>query len=524
MHIHNIHRGGRRVLIGVAAALTVAMGVPTLAQSGGQTASGARPSMLRLSMQQAVDMALESNLGLKAQRLNPEMASLDLASARAAFKPSLFSGASRNTRQSTPTNFTESTAATVTSSGFSMNAGVQQVLPWYGGSYQVNWSNNRSATTALSSFNPSLSSTVSFSFSQPLWRNFKVDGTRQNLKTTAEQAQITDIRLQEQIVATDRSVRLAYLRLIGAIESRKVAQTNLDVVRAALRNNQARVEVGTMAPNDIFDSQADVASTEEAMISAEASITAAQDALRALIVDPARPDYWQVEIEPTDGIQVTPRPINVDEAVKNALAHRTDLVSARKQLEITGLSLELLHNATLPSVNASVNYSANGVGGNQLTYGGSALDPIVLSSTSRSFGSALADAFSNNNPSWAYGVQVNYPIGQTAQQTSLARAKLSRQQQEIDIRELELQVATSVRALARQVETNLKRVEAVRKSLEAQEHRQDATNKCFAVGLTSTFELNSAQRDLARVRNMLLQTMIDYNQSVIEFEAVQKIR
>ena len=54
-----------------------------------------------------------------------------------------------------------------------------------------------------------------------------------------------------------------------------------------------------MAPIDIVQAQAEVASNEERVIVAEAAIKAAQDNLRALILDPGTPDFWNVVFEPT---------------------------------------------------------------------------------------------------------------------------------------------------------------------------------------------------------------------------------
>jgi len=79
-----------------------------------------------------------------------------------------------------------------------------------------------------------------------------------------------------------------------------------------------------MAPIDVIEAEAEVASNEEATIVAESSVATAQDALRALIFDPKRPDYWQITIQPTDTIQMQTMEVNVDAAITTALANRTD--------------------------------------------------------------------------------------------------------------------------------------------------------------------------------------------------------
>lgn len=500
--------------------------IETLAQAARPSGSGqavATGSALPLSMQQAVDLALEANLGLKADRLSPQIAEQDLARARALFTPTVSSSLQRNTRDQIPSSFVESTGSVVSSSSLGVTTGVSQLLPWYGSSYNVNWSAGRSKTTANSTFNPQLSSTFSATFSQPLLRGFKTDSARTGLKTTARQREITDVNLQEQILQTERATRLAYLSLIVAIQNRGVAQQNLNVAKESLRNTRARVDVGVTAPADIVDAEASVAANEEALIVASSNIESRMDQLRQLIFDPARPDYWTVRIEPTDAVGVEARQIDVEEAVKKALEQRTDLVAARKTLEITALNIDLLHNSTLPAVDLRLNYTGSGLAGTQFEFG-SGFPPTILSQTTRGFGGALGDSFNNSYPAWTYGVQVSYPIGKSDTEASLTRAQVQRRQGELQLRDLELQVATQVRDAARQVETNFKRVQASRASLQAQEKRLEAEQKRFDVGTSNTFTLFQVQRDVAAARVSELQSMLAYSQALINFDAIQRIR
>ena len=511
------------VLTAVLAAGPVSA-VDTMAQAARPSGSGApQGPAVSLSMQQAVDLALEANLGLKAERLAPAISAQDSARARSQFNPFVNSALQRNTRDQIPSSFIESTGSVVTSSSMGVSAGVSQILPWYGGSYQLNWSGGRSQTTATSTFNPQLNSTFSATFTQPLLRGFKTDAARTSLKTTAAQQQITDVTLLEQIAQTERSARLAYLSLIVAIQNRGVAQQNLDVANASLRNTRARVEVGVTAPADIVDAEASVASNEEALIVAESLIESRMDLLRQLIFDPARPDYWTVRITPTDKVGVEPRTVDVDGAVKTALAQRTDLINARKSLEIAAVNIDRLHNSTLPSVDFKLNYTGSGLAGTQLEYA-STFPPVVVSQTSRGFGGALGDSLNNSYPAWSYGVQVSYPIGKSDTEASRTRAQLQKQQGELQLRDLELQVATQVRDAARQVETNFKRVQASRASLQAQEKRLEAEQKRFDVGTSDTFKLFQVQRDVAAARVAELQSMLAYSQALINFDAVQRIR
>jgi outer membrane protein TolC len=490
-------------------------------QATGQAAGPAAGQALPLTMEQAVAMALEANLGLKAQRLNLDIASHSVALARAAFLPRLDSSLGRRTSKSVPSDFTQG-STDITSAGLSFSGTVAQSLRWYGGAYSVTWSGNRNTqTNVISSYNPRLGSSLQVSFSQPLLRDLRVDSARNSLVTTARQREITDIQLQQRIVATEASVRLAYLNLVGAIEGKKVAEQNMEIAQQSLRQSRARVAVGQSPQIEIIQSEAQVASNQEQLILAEAQIATAEDGLRSLILDPTRADFWTVQLVPTDTIQLTPRDINLDEAIKVAMANRLDLAVEKRALEITNLNLKLGRNNTLPAVDFNVSYSAQGTAGTQFVFG-SGFPPPIIDRTDRTFGSALGDTFGGAYPTWSVGVTVSYPLGRTGAEVAYAQSQVQKRQQELGLQELELQIVREVRDAVRQVQNSYQRVQATQTFRRAAEQQLEAEERRFAVGISTTLELQIRQRDLANARVSELGAMIAYNRALINLDRVQK--
>jgi outer membrane protein TolC len=521
----------RRAAVAATLATLMLAGAPLLAQHaarplGAQVPAPSAPApagpTLQLSMDQAVAMALETNLGLKRDRLDLDLASQNIVGARAAFKPTLTSGLTRQTTLSQPQSFTETNATSTASIGVSSTW--RQFLPWYGGNYSVSWGGSRgTTTTTLPNFNPNLGSRLTLSFAQPLWRGFQIDANRVGLESAQRGQEIADLNLRQQILQTQDAVRQAYLGLIGAREGLKVAQENKKVAEDSLRNAEARIAVGQAAEIDKIQTEASVLSSDEQVIVNEARVSSAEDQLRALIVDVSRPDYWQVHIDATDDITITAREIDVDAATRNALANRLDLIVARRSLDITGLNVHLDENLIKPSMDFSATYSASASGGTQYSYG-SGFPPPIIGTTNKSFGSVLGDTFGGTYPSWTFGVTVGYPIGQTAAQASLARARLQEAQQQIDLHNLELAVTAQVREAARQVTSGYKRVESTQKALEANVRQLEAEQKKFSVGMSTTFDVLTKTQLLAAARLADLTAKIAYNQALINFDRVQKIR
>jgi outer membrane protein len=496
--------------------------------ASGQAPGGPRPqvgeaqdgAVLRLSADEAVRMALENNLGIQAERLGPEISTLAVAQARAAYAPNLLSSTSTRSSTQPPSSFLTGAAAIITDDSLRTSAGLAQNVPWGGGRYQFSLDASRVATNGFTSYNPRLGSNLNANYVQPLLRNFRIDSLRQQLLTSRNNQVVADLQLREQIAVTSQAVRTAFFDLIGAYEGFKVAQQSLDLALESLRNNQTRVEVGTLAQIDIIEAEAEVASNEEAVINAEARIRTLEDRLRALVLNPNQADFWTVRIEPSEPPTVVPLALDVEGAIANALANRTDLARARKQIENIDVGLRYAENQKLPALDLMADYNVIGLAGTQYEFG-PGFPPSIEGQRQRGFASALRDVFGQEFRTWSVQLQLSYPLGTSQAGAAAAAARLERQQGAASLRDMELQVATAVRDAARQVQTNLKRVEATGKARDRAERRLEAEQKRMTVGLSTTFQLFQAQRDLARQRQQEVNAIIDYNRSLIAFETIQ---
>jgi len=134
----------------------------------------------------------------------------------------------------------------------------------------------------------------------------------------------------------------------------------------------------------------------------------------------------------------------------------------------------------------------------------------------------LSRMLSNDFHNWSFAVTVGYPIGRSSAEAGLARAKVSYSQSVLQMRNMELSVATQVREVVRTLNTNRKRVDATRASRDLAQRKLEAEQKKFQAGMSTNFQIIQAQRDLAAARNAELQAVLDYNRSLVDFETVQE--
>jgi outer membrane protein len=481
----------------------------------------------RLSVDEAVKLALEHNLGLQIERINPEIQDVSVAQARSFWAPSLGSTVSRSTQSQAPTDLLSGTN-TVQDGSFFSGLSVNQVLP-FGGNYVVTWGGSRITTTSpLQTYSPKLGSQLQMQVTQPLLRNLTIDNVRQTLVLSQKTRDASDIQLHARMVQATQAAKNAYWDLVYQIDNLKAAQQSLELAQRSLKDNTRRVEIGTMAPIDIVDAKVEVARNEEAVIVAQAQIEQAQDALRTLIFDPSTPDFWAMKVEPSDTVPFQAQTIDTEAAVRSALSKRTDLEIARNSIEQSDVSLRFFRNQLLPDVSAQVRYTAVGIGGVQLN----SFNPSDIASGSlpprtivaeRSFGSVLSQVFQNAYPQWTYSVNIGYPLGTSTAKANLERAKLQYQQAQTQLKNLEMQIVAQVRNAARQVQANQKRVESATASRELAEEKLAAEEKKFAAGIRETFFVFQAQRDLSTARVAEVRAIADYNKSLVDFEAVQEV-
>jgi outer membrane protein TolC len=493
------------------------------ASSGTAAAQADAPTVRRLSVDEAVQLALEQNLGIAVERLNPQIQDMSVAQARSYWTPTFTTGMQGNLQDSPVTNALAGGQNKISDRRFTSQVGVTQILPT-GANYSLSWNGQRSTTNNFfTNFNPLLNSYVAFSVTQPLLRNRTIDSYRQQLEVSRKDRAAADVSLQATTALTTRNVKNAYWDLAYARENLRTQQQSLDLAKRALADNEKRVQIGTMAPIDIVEAQSEVARNEESVIVAEAAIKQAEDRLRALIFNPSTPDFWTMTIEPSQSMPFAPIAVDADAAIRRAIGSRTDVQLARNSIERSEVNLKFFRSQTLPEVNASLNYQATAVGGTTLTpltsFPPTSFDRGILNQ--RSFGTVLGDVFSNAFPTWTFGLSVSYPIGASTQETNYSRATLQYQQAQKQLQNLELQIATQVRDAARQVQTNQKRVDSARAARDLAEQRLSAEEKKFAAGIQTSFFVFQAQRDLAQARTNEVRAIADFNKSVVDFEAIQ---
>lgn len=478
-----------------------------------------------LTLDGAVERALERNLDIAVQRINPLVQDLGVASANAAFLPVFQSGFGIN-RATSPQRTQldggrELGQNSIITDRGNYDLGVGQQLKWGGGQYNVTWDSNRlESTSRFSSFNPSYGANMVVGYTQPLLRGFQTDNQRRQLIVSQINRDISDIDLEETIANTLADVRLAYWELAYAVAAVSVQEQALELAEQFVRDNQARVEIGTLAPIDVVQAQSEAATRRQQLALAEQTLGTNELALKRLIVDSTDDELWDAEVIPSDQPFISATPVDIETAVRNALERRTDVSRVRRQRDINDVTVNTLRNNTLPSLDVVSQFQLTGQGGTQLVNAGLGGPTVVK--IPGGYGDAINSIVDTEYPIWSVSLQMSYPLGLNADKAEYERARLQLQQIQAQIRQIELQIATEVTNAALQIDAIQKRIDASTAARDLAEEQLRAEESKFEVGQSTNYFVVQAQRDLSTAQDTELRAILDYQKAIIEFERVQR--
>ena len=482
-----------------------------------------------LTLDDAVQRALERNLDIAVQRINPLVQDMQVATANAAFLPFASSNLSVDQRTSPNRSLFDGgglRGANIINEQGNYGLGVNQRMKWGGGQYDVTWNSSRFETTNIfNTFNPSFGANMTLNYTQPLLRGFRTDPQRTQLVVQRINRDISDVDLEETIINILANVRLAYWELVYAQAAVDVQRQALELAEQLVRDNRARVEIGTLAPIDVVQAQSEAALRRQRLAEAVQTLRTNELALKQLIVGSTSDEVWTAQINPTDEPQIEAPPIDLDEAIRGALDRRTDLSRVRQQIDINDAQVDNLRNSTLPAIDVVGSYQLTGQGGPRRVPAGSSFEAIFGGAGGvipGGYGDAIDNIVDADYPFWSVQLLMTYPLGQSADKAAYERARLQRQQNEAQLRRIELQVATEVTNAAIQIEAIQERIEAAIAARELAEEQLRAEESKFEVGLSTNFLVLQMQRELAFAQDVELRAIFDYQRALIEFERTQR--
>ena len=469
-----------------------------------------RQGLLPVSVSDIIRLAVASNLDVKVDRYAPLTQQFLIDTLLRPFEPTLRLSAQMNrVSQASP-------SLLVAGRQLSHRYSVQfsQFMTTGTGVSVTASLNRQSDNNQFNTFNPSYAGAITYAVSQNLLRDYGRNVNLHSLRVSRNNKAISDIQFELSLIELVRSAQQMYWDLYGSREDIKVKQQSLELAEKTLSDNKRQVEIGTLAPIDIVQTEANLASRQEQMVLATFSSDQLQDRVKRIITSAGDPAMIVARLMPTEAVH---RPdvndlMQVQEAIKYALENRPEMRQSYLNLQNNDIDIEYAKNQLLPAFSINASYTQSGVGGNSI-------DRNTGQVTSRG---GVFDAFGQI---WGYdftgysvGFNLSIPLSNKSAQAEYSRAMTTKQSTEARRTALAQAIALDVRNAHSAVEMNRARITAAEKARELAERQLDAEQKKFQLGSGQIRFVLQEQQNLTAAQVSEIQSLVNYTKALVEFD------
>jgi HAE1 family hydrophobic/amphiphilic exporter-1 len=485
---------------------------------------GIRPGEVRLlALQEAIAQALQNNLDIEQFRQSVRISEFSLFSLRGFYDYT--SAADIGFRNSiTPQSRTLSgsgTTGSLTNKALFYNFTTSKQFEQTGGNLFVEFNNSRSRTSDIfAQLNPAYNTNLTFTFTQPLLRNFSLDASRRSIQLAKKSLDLSDSQFRQRVIEIINQVQRAYWDLVYAIRNEQIARDSVELARTQLDNNRKMVEAGTLAPIELRSTEAQLETAKGNVIVALQGVTTAENSLKILLLKDPDDKLWYSEINPADEPQKDVIAFDLDESTRLALRNRPELEQMRLQTEQKEIDIKFYKNQLKPQVDFIGSYTNTGLAGAPSTaieVGGQSL---VLERFQGGYFQSLKNLFGQDFRTYQVGVSLSFPWRNRAAKGNLGRALAEQRQLDARQRQLVETVQVDVRNALQAVVASKQRYEAARAGALAAEAQYNGELERYRAGLSTNFVVLQRQTDLSVAKGTEVRALTDYNKALADLQRV----
>lgn len=443
---------------------------------------------LQLSLKEAVRLAVERNLDLKAEMYSPAIAEADIRKSRSIYETHL----TVDTSYQDSSSYSVPLKGEVNQSSFTVIPGAYRLLP-SGGTVGVSLENSyKNVIVALAPSDKYWSSSLEVTLNQPLLKNFGRETTELNIRVAESSRDGSLSRLKSRIMTTVAQVAGEYYRLGGLREELESKKVSLQLAQKVLADTEARVKAGVMPAMEILNARFGVSSREKELIDAERGVNDQVDLLRLLL-----------QLEGSGDIVPTDRPDRVaytfteDESIGKALSSRPELEELQSQLNTHELQSRVARSRTRPDLNLNMSAGVTGA--------------------DKKYGRTVERTGSMDYPVWSVGLQFDYPLGNQAAENDYVRSRLTLDQTKMKYDGLKASIANEVKLAIRSVLSNYKQLDVADRARAYADERLKAYMKKLEVGLATNKDLLDVENELVAARSNQITAQAAYAFSLYQF-------
>lgn len=356
-------------------------------------------------------------------------------------------------------------------------------------------------------FNPAVVSRFAAGVNQPLLNGAGLLANRRFLLVAENNMNTSDELFREQVTTIVVQVEDTYWGLAAARQAIAAAERTASAATELVKDTQTRVEFGTAAGLDVVSAQSAAASAQRDLIVAQTNFQLQQAQLKNLLTKETSPEIDRAEVETTDalpdpGQQTAP---DLTAALKTALDNRPELKTAGEDLQNQDISVRYTRNGLLPSLSVFALYAGAGLTG----------DTRALQA---GIGQSFHETFDAAYPEYAAGVSAAIPIRNRSAQADNIRARLEEQQLRITQQKTRQQIELEVRQAVIGLQQGKAQVDASREARRLAERTAGAEREKLQLGVSTAYDVILRERDLVTAQQNEVSANAAYARALVEFD------
>lgn len=498
-----------------------------------------------LSLREALSLALENNKDIEVARENVRLAEFDLQGAHGIYDPRINMTSFYERIENPISSFLSGgqNGSTI-QSDYTGTARLEGLSSKLGGNYRLDFSSIRLTTNnEFVALNPQYPTSLSFTYTQPLWRGLKIDIARRQIEIARKNLSLTDAQFRQRAIDTITNVQRAYWDLVFALRSLQVQRDAVTVARTQLEHNQRLVREGQLAPIDVVAAEAQISSYEQGVFSALEEVSRSENNLKNLIAENKTSDIWTQSIVPSDPVELAIPNVSLPEALQTAMDNRPELQQANVVKEINQIDQKFFKEQTKPAIDLVGSYGINGLAGSVSTAGvnpftASSLQvrqrvdelsalaglqplPVVPPQTFSpdllgGYGQSLSNLLANRYSNFRVGVQVSLPLRNRTAEANLGHSKVEGERIATQREQLEQIIQVDVRNALQSMRSAESRLRAASATREANEQQFASEQRRLDAGQSTTFLVLERQTALTTARGLELKAQTDLNKAIAD--------
>jgi outer membrane protein TolC len=481
---------------------------------------------IELTLKSVIFLALKNNLQIAFESLGPNVSETDIMREESVYDTNVSLQFGKDRRITQTGNFLAGAGeSSIYQQSWDLEVDVMKKFV-SGTSAELKWNSSDSKTDFLfQALVPEYRSELNLLLTQPLLKDFGIDIGKSMIKIANLNFKISQHRFKDRVMDILYEIEKQYWNLYFQIKDYEAREKSLKLAEDLLREFKIKIEAGTLAPIEIYQAEAEVATRKEDLIVTRDLLKDSEDRLKSALNFYEKEQYWDLVIIPAD----EPRPAvpkeDLMEGIKEAFKYRPDYNQAKMDIEARNIMVKYTKNQVLPRVDLFGTIGTMGLGGrgnpDAIDFAGGGNGGKDASSFSTHWDDVADHMASGDFYNYTIGIKIEFPLGNRFAKSQYSKAKVEALRAATYLKDLENIIINEMRGAVRQVETNLEMIEAARASLKLADEKLKAEEKKYEVGLSTTHDLLEFQEDLARAESREARTLAEYEKSLVNLARVK---